>query len=420
MQDLQEQLAELRKRIARIDRKYQDGGAAAGPLAAAAAASTRVVDLPGQEVETPEGRHWETETLYESHRQHGSADIGALCELPHDLLAAISGGEVAAAAPGEWAFLDTETTGIAGGSGTYAFLVGVGHITPHGFRVRQFFMRDYAEEPSQLAAVAKYLEPFKVLITYNGRTFDQPLLETRYRMTRLRPPFTRLQHLDLLFGARRLWKLRFESCRLVELENRILGVERHGDVPGSMIPYIYFDYLHKKETLRLLPVFHHNVLDIVTLACLTGIVPWAFQSPETAPLKHGTEMAGLARWLLQADQTGSALALFRRAIDAGLPDDVLFRTMWDVAMIEKRAGRHEAAVASLADLAASPNAFRAKACEELAKHYEHRERSLEMAIEMTNRARAIEDSERLRRRSERLAKKRHSGARRLLADAGGD
>src|SRR5262249_11202186 len=161
--------------------------------------------------------------------------------------------------------------------------------------VRQFFMRDYGEEASLLRALHEHLEQFDVLVTYNGKAYDQPLLETRYRMARARVPFSRLGHLDLLHGARRLWKLRFDSCRLVELENQILGVEREGDLPGEMIPYVYFEYLRTREAFRLVPILHHNAIDILTLACLTAIVPLAFSDPESAPIRHGAEMLGLAR-----------------------------------------------------------------------------------------------------------------------------
>src|SRR5208282_6245746 len=157
-----------------------------------------------------------------------------------------------------------------------------------------------AEEASLLDALTRHLAPFRVLITYNGRTFDQPLLETRYRMNRARPPFASMEHLDLLHGARRLWKLRFESCRLVDLESQILGVERDGDIPGALIPYVYFEYLRTGQAARLLPVFEHNAIDILTLACLTGIVPAAFNDPASREPRHRSEMAGLARWLLAA------------------------------------------------------------------------------------------------------------------------
>lgn len=407
MNDLQEQLAFLRRRVARIDRKYATAGAPKPVLEDPRRPVRYFVEewLSGEEVETAFGKHFETEKLYERHRRHGSMDISSLAELPEDLLGAISNGEVGRSAPTEWAFLDTETTGLAGGSGTYAFLVGVGRITAEGFRVRQFFMRDYGEEASLLSGLADHLKQFRVLITYNGKTYDQPLLETRYRMARARVPFGGMLHLDLLFGARRLWKLRFDSCRLVELENQILGVERQGDLPGEMIPYVYFEYLRTQEAFRLAPIFHHNAVDILTLACLTGIVPWAFHSPEQAPLKHGAELVGLARWLRQADQNEQAITLFRRAVDLGLPDDLLFRTLWDIARLERKQERPDAALALLTDLAASRNPYRIAALEELAKHYEHREKNYPMALEFTRKALSLEDSDPLRRREKRLGQR---------------
>jgi hypothetical protein len=363
--------------------------------------------LSGQEIETAYGRHFETEKLYEGHRRHGSADIGALADLPSDLLDTLSGGLFPAAPPADWAFLDTETTGLAGGTGTCAFLVGVGRITADGFRVRQFFMRDYAEEASALDALSRHLAAFKVLITYNGRSFDQPLLETRYRLNRARPPFARMEHLDLLFGARRLWKLRFDSCRLVDLETQVLGVERKGDVPGALIPYLYFEYLRTRQAARMLPVFHHNCTDILTLACLTGIVPYAFKDPANAPLRHGSEMAGIARWLRAAGELEPARILFLHAVDAGLPDDLLFRTLWDIAALERKLGAGDRALAVWTDLAQARNPFRVRALEELAKHYEHREKNHAMALEMTRTALAAEDLPGLRRREERLLRISH-------------
>src|SRR5262245_9282813 len=260
MNDLQEQLRALRERVAKVNARMEEKfGSAPEPHKQA---SPTTFEAPeGDEVATGAGKHWEREMFYPSHRPHGRADVGALLDLPHDWLTAITEGAAPAAPPQQWAFLDTETTGLAGGTGTCAFLVGVGRITPDGFRVRQFFMRDYAEEASVLAALAEYLEPFQVLITYNGRTFDQPLLETRYRMNRSRPPFARMaHHVDLLYGSRRLWKLRYESCRLVELEQHVLGYEREGDVPGSLIPHLYFEYLRTRYGGRLQPVFEHNAL----------------------------------------------------------------------------------------------------------------------------------------------------------------
>src|SRR5208283_6174222 len=259
-----------------------------------------------------------------------------LAELPEDLLAELSDGAIGRAHPTKWAFLDTETTGLAGGTGTYAFLIGVGSIEPAGFRLRQFFMRDYGEEASQLHRLAEYLAQFDVLVTYNGKAYDQPLLETRFRMARARHPFDRMEHLDLLFGARRLWKLRLDSCRLVDLENQILGVERQGDLPGEMIPYCYFGYLRTRQAFKLVPILHHNSIDILSLACLTAIVPFAFRSPEGAALRHGSDVIGLGRWVERAGRGEEALRLFRRAVQMGLPDDLLFRALWDIGIMEKK------------------------------------------------------------------------------------
>ena len=414
MDDIQQQLALLRRRIARIDRKWTASPAPVEP------APPRLRDLrparyfveelmSGEVVRTAAGEHFETEKLFERHRRHGSMDLSNLGELPPDLLDSLSGGAIRSAPPAKWAFLDTETTGLAGGTGTYAFLIGVGHIEPAGFRLRQFFMRDYGEEPSLLRRLSEHLAQFDVLITYNGKTYDQPLLETRFRMARARHPFERMEHLDLLFGARRLWKLRLESCRLMELEHRILGVERQGDLPGEMIPYYYFEYLRTQQAFKLVPIFHHNALDILSLACLTAIVPFAFRAPEETGFRHGADLIGLARWVLAAGRHAEALRLFRRAVDLGLPDDLLFRTLWDIATMEKRLGRAEAALALFTDLAASRNAYRLRALRELAIHYEHAARDYAAALEMTRQALALEDTPELRRREQRLRQRAARG-----------
>ncbi len=417
MSDFEQQLAYLRRRIAKIDKKYANPRPSPPRPQARVPNEEEIPDhhFPFQEVETEFGRHYETEKLYERHRRHGSIGIADLESMPHNLLDPISNGLIQAIPPAKWCFLDTETTGLAGGSGTYAFLIGVGRISTQGFRVRQFFMRDFGEEASLLSALRDHLKEFEVLITYNGRTYDQPLLETRYRMLRQRPPFAGLEHLDLLFGARRLWNLRFDSCRLVDLENRILGVERQGDLAGELIPYVYFEYLRTHEIFRLVPIFHHNAIDILSLACLTAIVPLAFHPPGQAQFAHGAEMVGLARWWRQAEQHENALALFRQALDRGLPDELLFRTMWDVAALEKKLGREHAALPVLTDLAAAPNEMRAQALIELAKYYEHRERNYAMALEMTRSALDLESSEALLRRAARLEKRTSaSKAPRLL------
>ena len=419
--DIREQLAHLRQTVEGINAKYGEL-----PRRTPANPGTRgmIEELvSGEVVATPHGSHFETEQHFPAYHRHGSYEISDLSNLPDDLLAALSDGAIASSSPSRWLFLDTETTGLAGGSGTYAFLIGVGSIAEDGFRVRQFFMRDYNEEASALHSLAEYIARFDVLITYNGRSYDQPLLETRYTMCRARHPFGRLEHLDLLYGARRLFRLRLENCRLVSLENQILGYEREGDIPGEMIPYCYFEYLRTRRAHRLPPIFHHNVLDIVSLACLTGVIPLFFsgaiRDPGSVRARHGTDLLGLARWLEMSGRLAEANQLLRRAIDMGLPDQHLFAALYSSGMMEKRQGLVHAALATFTDLSLSPNPFRVKAYEELARHYEHRERSFAMAIECVRAARQIADSEALRKRHERLEAKCAGVARvRKLPGAG--
>jgi uncharacterized protein len=411
MIDIDARLAHLRQRIAAIDRKFATPGPA--PVAAPVNLSARsFVEqwAEGQVFSNEFGEHFQSERLFAGHKQHGIADIGALCEMPANLLDALSAKEIPDAAPERWAFLDTETTGLSGGSGTYAFLIGVGRITRDGFRVRQFFLREQAEEHSALAALDRHLNEFDVLITYNGKTFDQPLLETRYRMNRHKAPFARLGHLDLLHGARRLWKLRLESCRLVQLEQQILGFEREGDVAGELIPAVYFEYVRSREARPLIPIFHHNALDILTLACLTAIVPAAFRSTDAAALsrlgvRRGEDLAGIARWLLSAGELGPALELYKRAVDANLPDTLLFHTLWQIAQLERKLGNSNAALRLYTELAGCRNAFRPIALEELAKYYEHEERNYALALEFTRQAIGYEPSDARTHRRERLERR---------------
>lgn len=413
MLDIEERLAQLKRRIATIDGKF-----ASRPRTAFAATSAPVTSgrsfveqwSEGQVVANEFGEHFQSERLFAGHRQHGSADIGALSELPANLLDVLSEQEIPDSPPERWAFLDTETTGLAGGSGTYAFLTGVGRIVPDGFRVRQFFLREYVEERSALAALAAHLSEFDVLITYNGKSYDQPLLETRYRMSRHKAPFARLAHLDLLHGARRLWKLRLESCRLIELEQQILGFEREGDLAGELIPYVYFEYLRSREARPLIPIFHHNAMDILTLACLTAVVPAAFRSTGVASLarvgvRRGEDLTGIARWLLAAGEFAQSLELFQRAVDAGLPDKLLFHALWQIAQIEKKLGNPHAALRVFTELAGCRNAFRCGALEELAKYYEHEERNYALALEFTRQALAHEPSATLTQRQQRLERR---------------
>ena len=373
--------------------------------------------LDGQVIENELGSYFLAERFYPNHKLHGSFEISRLTAMPGHWLEGISKGEIPAVDSSRWAFLDTETTGLAGGTGTCAFLVGVGAIEPEGFRLRLFFMRDYDEEAAMLHALGEFLAGYEVLVTYNGKSYDAPLLETRFLLRRQPNPIHRMHHLDLLHGSRSLWKLRLESCRLIHLEYEILGMERQGDLPGELIPHYYFEYLRTRQAFKLVPMFHHNAMDIVSLACLTEVVLPSFAAPEEAALHHGADLLGLARWLRRSGDHAAAAALYRKALQADRADSELFAALWESALIERKRGCHEQKRDLLLDLSACRNPYQAQALTELSKHYERCQKDLSKALDAANQAADLDPNEKADRRIARLERRlaRASKARSQLA-----
>jgi len=237
-----------------------------------------------------------------------------------------------AAEPSQWLFLDTETTGLAGGTGTYAFLVGVAWWDAGGLAVEQFFMRDHTEEHSLLLELARRLAERRTLVTFNGKSFDWPLLETRYAMTRAITPRAPTAHLDLLHPARQLWRLRLGSVRLPELERHVLappdtsgssGLARHGglalrsglgwnrgrDIPAELIPQVYFDFLRGGPPEPLVGVFRHNQMDLRGLAALAGRMFTLLDDPESTE-GDSLELYGLSRLLRRRGEVPRARRLY--------------------------------------------------------------------------------------------------------------
>jgi uncharacterized protein len=309
--------------------------------------------------------------------------------------------------PSSVVYLDTETTGLAGGTGTCAFLIGIGAADGSGFRVRQFFLRDFTEEKAALTALGEALAPYELLVTYNGKTFDIPLLETRYTLARMKSPFSRMVHLDLLHPARRLWKLRLESCQLKNLERELLGIARNGDVPGSEIPQIYFDYLRTRSAKALQPVFFHNALDIVTLAGLTVEVRQAIARAGDGADCDSLDLFSLSRVLGRAGASEMARATCLRAIARGLPESVEPQALWQLAAQHKREHRYDAAVETWMKISSLGARYTVEACEELAIHYEHRVRDANKALEFAEAAyQRLQGNPGSHSRLERLAHRR--------------
>jgi hypothetical protein len=310
-------------------------------------------------------------------------------------------------------FLDTETTGLAGGTGTCAFLIGIGNVEGMKFVVRQFFLRDYPEEKAMLEALAETLGACEGIVTFNGKTFDVPLLETRYALARMKSPLDRLVHFDALHPARRLWKLRLESCKLTDLEEAILGISREGDVPGSEIPAIYFDYLRSGDARGLQPVFYHNALDVVSLAALTVELARALDDGGAEALGSPLDLFSLSRILGTAGSKEKSISTCRQALAAGLPQQVESLALKHLAAELKRKRLHEAAVELWLELSRREPPLAVEALEELAIHYEHHLRDLRQALEFTLAALArleerfpsVAHRKRFAKRLERLQRK---------------
>jgi uncharacterized protein YprB with RNaseH-like and TPR domain len=292
--------------------------------------------------------------------------------------------------PEKWLFLDTETTGLAGGTGTYAFLVGLAWWESGGLRVEQLFLRDFSEEHSLLHQLASRLAERPVLVTFNGKTFDWPLLESRFIMTRAIQTPRLAAHLDLLHPARALWRLRLGSVRLMELERQVLDVERlglhrFGDVASALIPQMYFNYLRGGIADPLASVIKHNQMDLRGLAALFGKINALLDERGSLDDEESLDLFGLSRYLHRRGERERAQSACEKAIDAGLPGEFRLRARRDLALMAKRRGDKEAAAAVWEELARDPKDG-IEACEQLAIHYERNARDFERALQFTQLA----------------------------------
>jgi len=288
--------------------------------------------------------------------------------------------------PSTWLFLDTETTGLAGGTGTYAFLIGLAWWDAGALQVEQLFMRDFAEEYSLLHELAARVAERPVLVTFNGKSFDWPLLDSRFTMTRTIPTPRLAAHLDLLHPARALWKLRLGSVRLVELERHVLdapglGWHREDDIASSLIPQYYFDYLRGGSSDPLVGVLRHNQMDLRGLAALFGKINTLIASQHTE--REGIDsldLFGLSRFFERRGDSERAHVACSQALDFGLPAEFRPRARRELALLAKRHGDHAAAAALWLELAADPQDG-VLACEQLAIHYERRAKDPARATE---------------------------------------
>lgn len=304
-------------------------------------------------------------------------------------------------------FLDLETTGLAGGTGTITFLVGVGRFVDDSFLLQQFFLHDPADERAMLERLDGALRGVEAVVTFNGKSFDLPLLETRFALNRMRCPLEDPFHLDLLAPSRRLWACVIGECSLGSIERRVIGLDRGFDVPGWMIPGIYASYLRTGDEAEIHLVARHNRLDILSLAVLLAKASACLAVAAPPLSRNAHESVGAASIYESIGLCDEALRLYEEALDLGdAREPVRSRALWGTLRLSKRRRNWDGCLHRARVLAGAETPD-PEAWIEIAKHHEHRSRELDLALEaalqalgLLDRAQHIPSGRRERLRSE--------------------
>lgn len=319
---------------------------------------------------------------FEADRPYGRGTVGQLSDRLMSAQASAPLVSVAAArAP--FVFFDLETTGLSGGAGTHVFLAGCAWFDDErSFVTAQHLLVDFPSEPTMLAAVADDLVRAGALVSFNGKSFDAPVLETRYLFHRLVSPCALLPHVDVLHPARRFWGRDGEvSCSLTALERQVLGARRQGDVPGFEIPARYFQFVRSGDSSPLVAVLEHNRLDLLSLAGLAAqLLHLVEHGPDAA--RNAREAVALGRLYARAGLEARADDAFRRALRLCGPGPVRTEALRALALAARRRRHYEAAAERWRELLETPSCPRAaaqEAAEALAIHHEHRDRDLTAA-----------------------------------------
>jgi uncharacterized protein YprB with RNaseH-like and TPR domain len=337
----------------------------------------------GKVIETDAGPCFVIEMSYLLDTRHWGRQLAEWLALDASGLALVGANDELADVPlHHYLFLDTETTGLGGGS--FAFQVGVGFFTEDAFEIRQYFLRDPAEESAMLHLLAELVGPNWALVTFNGLTFDVPLLADRYILNRQRTLIAALPNLDLLHPARRLWRRRLPSCSLGALETDILGLGRaQQDVPGSLIPYLYRQYLQTKHARDMVRVLYHNEQDLLSMVTLGVEIAQTFGQPE-APSLPVEDRISLARWYANQNMQAEAEVAYTLAAAEAPDTETRYDALHGLAYLLKRTERRHEAVSLWQDLADLK--MDTLGHEELAKHYEWQEGDLDTALHWTEAA----------------------------------
>jgi len=380
--ELRQRLKELEHPVSRLEDDEGEGDAVVhGPEGGATLDVGACV--PGERIEIDEDQVFVASTAYPLEHGHGTFRLDEAEDLSQaDMAQAF--GEVRA--PGcrrkGILYMDTETTGLAGGTGTYAFMIGVGYFEENGFRIEQFFLEDLDGEEALLRTFERRARKFQCLVTFNGRAYDVPLLNSRFVLSRLPAPFPGMQHIDLLPPSRRLFRRHLDNCRLVTLEDEVLGARRDGDdIPGALIPGVYFDYLKTGDGAALGPIFDHNRDDILSMVSLLNRIVAMHRAPYEFPV----HLADIAR-LREFRDGREAIELYLAAAEYASDEREVYDCLWRASLPLKRSGRFEEACALWRRMLPMADELDPRPYEELAKHLEHRCKEFRQALEVTEQA----------------------------------
>jgi uncharacterized protein YprB with RNaseH-like and TPR domain len=378
--------------------------------------------LPGETVETAAGPVHRVATYLEPHHAHGRVPIARATTVDPSTVARLALDEALGGLdPRRLLFVDTETTGLAGGTGTLPFLIGLAWFEDQSLRVEQLLLRRPGEEAPMLRRLAERIEAASGLVTYNGKSYDWPLLRTRFVLNRV-PVATPALHLDLLHCARRVFRRRLRTVRLTQMEEAVLGMRRERDIDGAEIPDRYWEYVRGDDGSRLAPVIEHNANDLIALAAILVVLVERY---ETLGADHAPEdRLGVAEVAQRAADPERAARYAEAAAEAGGPEDVTADAWWLAAELARKRGagdgEREGLLLRALGAAADDEARRDRAHLALAKLYEHRVKDFGRALVHARSGRGEADEARDKRiaRLERKAARRR-GATPLFARSDG-
>lgn len=341
----------------------------------------------GEEIQNACGKFFISDSYFSGSSKHGSRRIGEISSLDMNAVALLANNpDMAFLHCTDALFLDTETTGLTGGTGTFAFLIGLGWFENDTFCTKQIFARDFSEERASLSFLLDLAGEKSFIVSYNGKAFDVGLLSTRFILNRLPDTLANMPHLDLLHPARRLLGHRLENNRLITMEKEILGVHRKGDIPGSEIPQRYFDWLRNRDARLLTDVFEHNRLDIVSISALSVHLAELLNYDRdiaSGSGEHADLLAAAKLFLARGNSSGA-----RKILELLIQSEYLhvaLEARKTLSLIYKRSGRWRDAVRIWEMMLLNdPGNF--TAAEEMAKYFEHREHDLPKAINIVNEA----------------------------------